>query len=1570
MHISLPPASVAPRSGLDRRALDARIAWLRDEIEHVREPEHKATLRYQIGFLEQRANREAVAVREYLAAINAVARFKEPLERLIAMIERRRSFKNLPTVLDHLCRTASGSAEVARAELAYAWAHIMHSGDESAALARVRAALDAAPSDAAACLTLEILARRAGDPAALRDALARSLAASRDSAWGSLLGLELSESDASIAAHEQARNLLDAVVARGGKLGFRALQRCAELGRTAQRSDWTIQSLEAQLARLTLALADPKSDAARSVPALCRNAASAVDALLQLALLERSEGRAPLAFAALKRALALEPEHPVVVRTALELACELADHESVETLAARELERASSGSDSAELWLVLAESRLARSESAQALEALERSLGADRRAWLAWALQLDLLRGTRDSSGHARALERLAELFPSARSKRQYAELAAATWVLEVGDSAAARAALRLADTSAEGYGARRQERMLAHYAGDDDWYEAACQSLLRSGPAEPERLGLLLELWRQALRKRSTADAGRWLELAGELRDGRFLVALARAYDTQDDAGALAALERLEGLEPEPGRTGALAWTSALRRRFAGDEPGSIAALESAHERYPKSAVVAATLSAWLGEHGETAARAAQVLRSNAAAIAEDGLSASLYIEAGLRSWQKQERAQASLDFEAAERRGAGCAGALASWVRRAREPSFRLADDGATGDPRQRLLSALERAARAEPPTSSHLAELVAALRGPIDADADHLAAAARLLALFLGRALGSRAEPPLLDRFASYHPDAAQLADGWRYLDCVTHGELSPKALEESARRWYESTGGVAPLLEWLAAAARLGNRGREIDVRHALAEQLPGVLGEHCASSAALIAHWSRAEPAPFVSGETAQARLTNLETSPPGSNPERRARALEAAADLLEEESEPIARLLQGYNLLALGDDAGAARCFRRYAEVFPDDPAGHEGLLAAAQSGEDPALLAEATAALGKASRDPRHAARLFEQAADIFSSRLDDQAQARAALERAVELDITRRSSFTRLFELIRDAAEPAQVLALIERRLGATDDRDELATLQWERARTARKLGQTDVALAALDSLVNITPNHSGALALYGEIYITLQRYAEAADKLAQLAARDDVPREERLTSGLAAVDLYENQLSSTKRALSVLLTLHRAGLSTLPVRERLARAAAKSEAWDEAVVVLEQLMFERTTLEQRAEAARLALAIHRDRRHEPRSAGHAAEVLLGALPGDAEALDLALSGALEPVLSRKLLVDGKSALARLLGSNPLELDALRRLARIADRIGDLELRQISVGALVALGQGQSSSRAELAALDQRIDTTPPVAISDEAFAELAHPEDAGAIPALLGRVAAHLGEALGPTPATFKVSKRDRISASAGLPVRSEIAAWVGAFGLGEFELYLSAMSNERIAVLATTPLFVIMGTGVNAPLGAFQRQELVRALYAARRGLLVLTQLDEADAAALIAALCKLGGVTLETPRYARQDDFERQLARGLPRKVQKTLAPLALAVREEGRGVAAWVRAASHSLDRAAALAVGDISVIHSESAPIASGVTPSPSERTLELLRFVLSPTFEAVRRRLGVGPR
>ncbi len=114
--------------------------------------------------------------------------------------------------------------------------------------------------------------------------------------------------------------------------------------------------------------------------------------------------------------------------------------------------------------------------------------------------------------------------------------------------------------------------------------------------------------------------------------------------------------------------------------------------------------------------------------------------------------------------------------------------------------------------------------------------------------------------------------------------------------------------------------------------------------------------------------------------------------------------------------------------------------------------------------------------------------------------------------------------------------------------EEPDEIAKLFWERARVLRAAGDREGALAALENVRLLEPDHVGALALSGEIYITLGRFAEAAENLARLGALEDAPAQQRLMSGIAAVDLNENKLDDAYAALDVLANLHRARLSTL--------------------------------------------------------------------------------------------------------------------------------------------------------------------------------------------------------------------------------------------------------------------------------------------------------------------------------------------------------------------------------------------------------------------------------------
>jgi tetratricopeptide (TPR) repeat protein len=1570
MHISLLPTSTPPEPGPHQDLLQTNLAWLREELAGSRLPEQKAAIRHEIGVLEQLAGRDSVAVRDLLAAVNSQARFKEPLERLIVLIERHRSFKNLPPLLEHLRRTADSAEEMARAELLAAWFAIMHTRDEPRASACVLAALQALPDEPAALLTLELLARRLGDTPLLRRALELRSHHATDPTWASWLALDLADSYAATGEYERANSLLDQTIADESELSFEALRRRSRWGRAQGRPEWVIQALRIRATRIGEALHATTPELLQQVPPLARRASEAVDNWLEVARLERELGREAAAFDALEQAAGLAPEDPVVVHGLLEQAEQGARHARIEAIVNAELTRDPSDREAAALLLRLAESRMAQNELPLALEALTRAQALDPKCWVARALTLDLLRGTRDAVGYAEALEAVAGVVDGGTTRSRYWLLAADVWARQVNHADRAIRALGAAESSGAAPDlVRRVERALAHASGDQKWYAAAVQRLSETELSPQESAGLWLESWRAAFLAREDDEARRLLACLENTIEGRWVARLASAYAVPASSGAADAqsLLALAELEPDAARASALRWVAALRCARAGATAQATEYLEAQHTETPKSAAVAGALYTWLAAEPDAKTRLGAVLRSTASALSEDAFAASLYLEAGIRSWEAGDLAAAGLDFENAERRGAGSAHVLGTWIRRGGSASAGLA----ANEPAERLLNAIERAARG--PELAQLGELDAALQGLGETGQSALASAGRLLSLLVGRGLGVRADPGALARFAAQNADCARLADAWSYLECIGNGESSAKLLEESTRKWSSTSGGLAAALTWLAASQRLGHRRRECEARRRVSALTSGAVAEQCASSAALVLHLSQPGPVAFLEGETAQLRLVNLETSPPGCDPRRRARALNGVGSLLGEEAEPLLCLLTGYNQLASGDDAAAIGSFRRYADAFPDDPSGWEGLLSAARHADDPVLLAEAAASLGNTSRDPAHAARLFEEAADIFFEQLNDPAAGQAALSRAVELDIRRSSSFERLLQLVENSADTPRLLALIERRLGVATDPGELLELEWERARALRRQGDTAGSLAALDRVTARDPRHLGALALYGEIYVTTQRYAEAAACLTQLAARDDAPASERLTSGLAAVDLLENQLGATSQALQVLLSLHRAGLSQLSLRERLARSAAKSQAWDDAVIVLEQLMFERITPEERAEAARLALAIHRDRRHDPRSAGRAARVLLQLLPEDAEALDLALTGVFEPELTRELLALGRDALIQRLDQNAGELDSIQRLARIADRTGELQLSQVSLGALFALGHGQPKSRVELTALDHRINVTPTVAAPDELLAAFAAPGDTGAAPALLGVLAPQLGRVLGPTLSTFQVGRRERVSASAGLPLRHEIAAWVGAFGLGEFELYVSPVAGERVTILAGEPLAVVVGSRVTAPLGSFQRQELARAAYAHKRGLGALLQLDDTDVAALVLAACQLAGVTLKTELYARQRDFERQLSRGLPRRTQKLLPALARAMRDTETDVAGWARAARSSLDRVAAIAVGDVSIVLPDFPtphPALGSASAPVDQRTRRLLQFVFSTEFPVLRQRFGVCDR
>jgi tetratricopeptide (TPR) repeat protein len=717
------------------------------------------------------------------------------------------------------------------------------------------------------------------------------------------------------------------------------------------------------------------------------------------------------------------------------------------------------------------------------------------------------------------------------------------------------------------------------------------------------------------------------------------------------------------------------------------------------------------------------------------------------------------------------------------------------------------------------------------------------------------------------------------------------------------------------------------------------------------------------------PPPFFVGQSAVLRLANLEISPPGCDPRRRVSALGELAGALGEDAGANAVALAGWSALAANDVDGARGSFERATTARPSDLASWEGLRACAEITGNGPLCAAAAAELGARCDDDARGAAFWEEAALLWLDLGDDQ-NADRALEASFARDAGRAVAFDKLFRRVRARKDNDKLLALIERRLAVADQPQEIQKLFWEQARVLREKGDQDGALKSLEHVTMLDPDHVGALALLGEINIRRGHFEDAAASLARLAMLDGAPAKNRVTAGVAAVDLYEKKLDRYDKALEVLVSLHQAKFSTLPVRERLARAAARTGAWNEATSMLEELMNERADAQGRIEAARLAMTIHRDRLGRPQGAAAAIARLLEESPADGEALDMLLEIEQPRGLRDRLLDNARRALVDSLQKQPTDVTAVRRLAKVGRALSDEALHGAALGVLVSLGAADARSEQTLLQIATKKSRPPQIAISDAMLRELLAPGDEGPIADLFVQLGPTLVEALGPTLAACNVGRRDKVDPRSGLALRNEIAAWAGAFGVHAFDLYVGGSDASGVQGIPGDPPALVVGSAINAPIAPLARARIARELLAIVRGTTVARLRDDMTVAAIVVAACKIAQVPIQHPPYAVLAEVERAVGKAIGRKTRKLLPELCSAIVSRAADARLWTRRALASQDRIGAVASGDPSVVladvlgvpHGNLGPAVGG-----DSRAEELLRFVLSPRYLEIRRSLGL---
>jgi tetratricopeptide (TPR) repeat protein len=1612
---SVPPRSTIPPGGDEApQAADPSIPRLRAEIEATADRARQARLLFELADVEERGRDDPAAARDYLAAFNADPTFREPLEGLVRLLEKRRSLKNLGKLIGALVRAAAAPDEKVRALLMRAAYQADVSGEIAEAKASVVEAseIDGVPvaEQATTWLMLEVLAGRTSDPASRIEAMAHRVRHAHRPAWRSLLLIDQAmllvttgEVDAALALMEEARAPESAAT-------WPATVMIAEVARdhlgTPGSEEWRARSerlagaLEARARLIEQAMVDGGAGDSQGVPQWVRTPTRVVEAWVSTADARRAVGQLDRAGEALDRALehvgaiggdAARFAEKAVIDDRIRIADSKGDTGLAAQLAARRLETESDGGIAAALALRIAEHAATKGDTARALEALSRAVGHDAGCLPARALQLDVLAEGSDAAAFAAQLEAFAEHLATDEARGRAFLVAAYVWSVRAQDVAGAKAALSQASL----YGVApsftgRMARALASMAGDFAWYEEATKRLISAGATEVELVPLHVELARLRAARGDVEGAAKAVSEMAAVPSGLWLARALEAFlpsppaaspgnveETVSTAGtagtrARAALEELAAVESDPQFARALALLAVLRARAAGDLAGARAQLRALAERDASDAVVTSLLIDLDRAAGDCAA-AAKVASDAAVWTTDPEHAAALHLEAAFERWREGDRRAAIEQMESAAAGAPEAARMALAWAGRgldvddveARRRAIERAAAAGAADPRALALErfALE-VAGGDPEDAGHA--LASLERGP-DGVLETAGALARLL--WSRGASEADAVRDAASRLGECGPVARVVAAAEETR--LARESEDPENHARAASRWFDAGGGLPAALEWLVAALSARLPGQEREARLAMAASLPDEAKQALLASAALLEAEAQ-EPsgtAPLVPGATAAVRLVNLELAPPGCDPRRRAATLTELGDGLGDDAVTDAAALGGWSALVASDMEAARAAFEAATAARPVDLASWEGLRTCGERAGDKTLRARAAAELGALCTDDARGASFWEEAGLLWLE-LGQNDDAERAFEASFTRDGARAVAFDKLFRRVRERKEGDRLLALIARRLEFADGPQEIQKLYWEQARTLREKGEQDAALTSLEHVTMLDPDHVGALALLGEINIRRGNFAEAAGALARLAQLDGAPPKNRVTAGVAAVDLYENKLEQFDQALDVLRTLHAAKLSTLPVRERLAKAAARTGSWKDATAILEVLMVERPEPEGRIEAARLAMAIHRDRLNDSQGAVGAIVKLLEEAPTDGEALDMLLFTEHPRPLRDRLLKNARAGLVESLQVRPTDVPSVQRIVTIARALDDDALRQAGIGALLCLGAADAQAEQTFAQLAARKVRTPQIAVGEAMMKTILAPGDSGPLADLFVMLGPTLAESLGPNLQATGVTRRDRIDPRSGIALRNEIAAWAGAFGVPEFDLYVGGKDPLGVQGIAGEPHALVIGSGVNAPLAPMTRARVARELLAMVRGTSITRSRDEITIAAVVVAACHLAEVHIEHPPYAVLAEIERLLGKAMSRKTKKSITDACHAIVRTKADARAWSRRALASHDRIATIASGDPSMVLTD----VLGTTPERlaqavvgNKRGEDLLRFVLSPQYVDIRRALGL---
>lgn len=1559
------------------------VERLRAELAAANATDLRARLAFELGLIEEGLGNNETAAQYFEAAVTDNPALREAGERFVALCERGViETPRLGKVLESLLSCAGTLEEQQRALLMRAVHLAGHERDAIGARALLEQWLAQHPEDAGAWLVLEIIAAYLSDTTLRQEALTQRVRCSADPSWRALLLIDLSHLQRVNGDSGAAQRSLESVLQTRTAATYRTLTALERLTRTGDERAF-VATLDARARLLAASLRGEVAGAALGVPdAHCSPVAQAAATWLAAAALSgqahREQGALQRAAAMLDDALTALPDEPLLLGTRLRLAEALNEHERVIDLARKLLDLGPSAVVGATLCLSIAEALHSLGRVEAAVTALGEAVTLHAECWVARARLLNLLAAEQDDEGSA-GLERSAAALEQAATLQttpeatSYEHFAAAQLLTLCSKPERAEASLERARAAgAPAILVERVRRFLALLSDDKSGRLKASAALTALLDDEPrERRDLQLALLREHLLQKEPEQAKLMLEQLSLDPGNTVLIEALRAFSNGALQQKVEDVERpllaLADCTSQATWQWALRLVSAVRAQRRGALHSAVAIVQNLRNAQPDDGLSASYLTELLCAQGQLL-EGVETLSQAADASRSDEERRALRVHAGLLAWRAGAQQRARRELQRSVDDGSDFPATLLAWCDGVIASS---SDEGNRANLRR---EALQATIKSDPQDAyCHLQHWAWAACN--EAEAPQAAAALQPLeqgplsvAAGLARALfGGDGGEDARRALEKHCETSVSLTSATNYLE-LTERNGPPSDRLIAARQWAHAESSLAAACEWLALAHASRDRTQESKALLHLATLLPAEEAVAVSDSGRLSSWLGGGE----LDGPKGTSPL-HAESALPGSRATERAVALEAVLGMFPEDA-AATQILLGTNHLEAEQLDEAELCFRAATQRDPYDVAAWDGLRELALKTENHQLMAEALAALGDITLQPDAGSELWRRASSILLDTLGDEQRGKYALARAVELDPSHTDSYERLVGLVRRKQDSRWLVRLIDSRLTVTESPQDRVKLYWDKARAQRLLADLENTLLTLDALTALEPEHVGALALAGEVHLARGDETQACDKLEGLAAHHDAPSRQRLLSGLTAADLAAGKLGEPRRALGILRQLCEAGIANLAVRERLVRLGVQLEEWQLVTENLNELILERTEPEGRIAAARLALAIHRDRLDAAAGASDAVQALLREAPDDAEALDFVLTGALSDEVGQRLLQEGKQALLGQLQQHPDRLEPTLRLATIAEALGDATVRRVALSAAVALGQATPEMERTLGELATATPRFPNAPLNDEQLALLCDPQDRGPLADLCRLLAPDLAQLLGPNLKSLALTKKDRLPANRMLMVAPEILAWPHALGLDAVELFGNADDKPELRAFADdATLAFVVPIDVQPQLDVAQRVAVARQALGLQLGTLVLHHHSAAHVASLLSGLCAAAGSPLPHATAGAPASVVASLYDALARKTRKQVGELAREIAQGDHDPLRWTLAAERSLDRAALLAIGDVSLVQ-ETFPGASRSCAASDaagrQRSQQLLAFGFSAAFLQLQNELGMVPR